>query len=341
MNRSPRSSLLLAVGGALFVTLARPALGHASVRMRWEASAEAGCPSAASVAEAVEERLGRPVFAEGPGPGYLVDGSIEASETGFRARLALRAPDGGSLGERVIEVEGEACGALLRTVAIVVSLLVTQHEPEVRLYEPPPPAAPPLAQTPLAPPEPVDPVVPAPSSRGELGIGVELGATVRGLALPGPAFGLRQALGLRWTSLPLEIVVEAQVVPPFRWEGEAAALDVWLWSAGASLCPRLFERESFRLITCAGGLGGQLHVEGVGLDVTRRAEGPRVDLVTRLGAAVRVAGPVWVSLVTLLDVPLIHHQLTAGPRGDERVVFEGAPISLGLAASVGVSFPER
>lgn len=327
--------------GALLAPLFAATTARADVELRWRAPEGAGCPDRSAVALAVEERLGRSVFSDGDSPGFVIEGAIEPVDDGFRARLALQAPDGAALGERVIEGGEAPCGALLRTVAIVVSLLVTQHEPLVRLYEPAPPPPPP-APTPArpSPPIPAEEIEPPPVDEGRLGLSVGLGASVRGLGVPGPAFGIRQTLGLRWTAWPLELVAEVQVVPPFRWEG-AAALDLWLWSAGASICPRFFDGDDLRLITCAGVVGGQLHAAGVGLDVVRRVEAPRLDLITRIGAALRLAGPLWVSLAALVDVPLIQHRLTAGPPGDEQVVFEGAPISLGLAASLALSFPEE
>lgn len=317
----------------------------APVRLRWEAPA--GCPNSEELQESVEERLGEPVFGRaGEEPAFSVHGAIVPGDGApWEARIALVDPAGEVLGERVVIGRDTVCARLGGALAIIVSLLVTQHRHHIVLYAPS--AAPEVAtegDAMEASPVEASPVeaTPAEASEPRSGptFGFHLGATVRGLALPGPAFGLRQVLLFGWGGVPLTIAAEAQLVPPFSYVAEDAGSEFWYWSAGLTLCPLIFEEEVVRTVTCAGVMAGQSHAQGIGLDLRRSSEQVRVDVVIRLGASFRLVGPLRLSVVALVDVPLIQHVFTFGPPDAEQVLFEGLPLSLGLSVSLGLSFPE-
>ncbi len=313
-----------------------------AVRLRWRAPSDASCPTEAQITAGVEERLGRRVFESPAGSAFVIDASVqpvEGDRVSWEAHVALVAPDGERLGERVVMARHPSCEALRGSLGIIISLLVEQHQERIVLYEPAPTPPPP----PPPPPEPaavIQAPSPGPSSEAGPTFGLELGATLRGLALPGPAFGLREVVHLGWQGVPLTLGLEAQVVPPFTYATDAAASELWYWSAGITVCPVLFDDPSVRSVTCAGVLIGQSLARGVELDVARSVEQLRVDVATRLGASIHLAGSLWLTAVAMVDVPLIRQTFTYGPTDAEEVLFEGLPVSLGLGVSLGVFFPE-
>lgn len=128
---------------ALLVLLASPALAQSRWGLTWRAPE--GCIGAGDLAQAVEEKLGKSIFAKDPQ--YRVEGSLQpGSTTKWKARLTLVSAAGEVLGTRELTAEDADCRALDKRIALAVALTI---EPELQRSVPAPaPAA--SARAPLA-----------------------------------------------------------------------------------------------------------------------------------------------------------------------------------------------
>lgn len=138
---------------ALLILLASPALAQSRWGLTWRAPEN--CIGAGDLAQAVEEKLGRPLFAKDPQ--YRVEGSLQPGTTSkWKARFTLVSAAGEVLGTRELTADDADCRALDKKIALAVALTI---EPELqRPAQPPARERAPLAlvgaATPAEPPAP-------------------------------------------------------------------------------------------------------------------------------------------------------------------------------------------
>lgn len=131
----------------LVVLLAVPALAQTRWGLTWRAPE--ACIGPGDLAQAVEERLGQPVFAKDPQ--YRIEGSLQAGASPkWKARFTLVSAAGEVLGTRELTADDADCRALDKRIALAVALTI---EPELRkpAQSTPPPSS---GRAPLATAEP-------------------------------------------------------------------------------------------------------------------------------------------------------------------------------------------
>jgi len=196
--------LLLAIG--LARTAPPEARAAQSVDFRWDAPA--GCPPAPEVLAQLEQTLGRPLEAEGPGPRLTVIARVRREGSDFDLRLYVVREGHKVLTRTLSEPQ---CHALAETSVLIVAMTM-----ELALPHPNPiqPEAAPKAVVKPAPREPADPTpppAPAPADPPfQLGLRVDLGMSYGDL--PGLSVLLRLTTALVWRRLRVELT--ASYAPP-------------------------------------------------------------------------------------------------------------------------------
>ena len=98
--------------------------------MKWKAPD--ACIGAADLAQAVEQRLGRPIF--GSEPEYRVEGTmVEGTSPRWKARMTLVSSVGEVLGTRELSGDDADCRALDGRIALAMSLTI---EPQLQRKAP-------------------------------------------------------------------------------------------------------------------------------------------------------------------------------------------------------------
>ncbi len=135
----------MSVGSALLI-----ALLAAEPRWGMKFKAPDGCIGAAELAEAIEKKLGRPMF--GAKPDVIIEGYVRAEGARrWRARLTLVDADGTVKGSREVVQDGASCRAIDESLALVAAVMI---DPASALKGNPPQPAPEPAPPPPAAPEP-------------------------------------------------------------------------------------------------------------------------------------------------------------------------------------------
>lgn len=307
------------------------------------------CISTQALAQAVEERLGRKVFVSASQADVSVEGHVAraSSPPRWRATLTIRDADGKELGTRDIDSNGEACSSLDEGVVLVVSLLI---DPDAASRPPAPARAP--EETPPPEPAPAPPpkvvverqrvLVPVPAAPPPDPWRVEVGAGVAGSIglLPAPSLGAE---------------VVAIVEPPHFWgilvsgaywfgaEAEAergAYADVTLAYAGAGLCPLRFAEWRVSYRACAAVEVGSMRSNGQGFDTLLADENLAVQAAIPNRIALRIAGPLVLSVGLELIFPLVRTEIGyRAADGTRRVLFQPSPVAASADLGLGLHFP--
>lgn len=166
----------------LLALVAFPALAQSRWGLTWRAPD--GCIGAADLAQAVEEKLGKSLFAKDPQ--YRVEGNLQpGSTTKWKARFTLVSAAGEVLGTRELTADDADCRALDKRIALAVALTI---EPE--LQRPVPAPSPASSRAPLATlveAQPEEPVLPP---RGSAYVHIETDSReVRLLRYGGTSYG--------------------------------------------------------------------------------------------------------------------------------------------------------
>lgn len=263
-----------------------------------------GCAAAPALAEAVERRLGHPVFSPASTATLSVEGWVEPAQRPLRWRAIVTAADarGKVLGSREILTAAPDCAEIVAPLALGIALMIDPEAPPPAPEESPPeavvvapdPGPEPPPASPQAPRAPLDPPQSAPAPRGAL-LQVTLGPLVGVGALPGvgaemvsPGSLLRLVLG-----------------PPAAW--------------GLELQAALFPLHEVRDAAFLRG-----HAAVLGCPV-RRILAVRIDLCAGLATGVMAGGDG--PAAPLLDALL---EVRAGHR------FGGSAVVLSFGASLGV-----
>ena len=324
------AALLVALG----LPFARAEAAEArSSSLGWVRGANAAeCIGTRALAQAVEARLGRPVFVSAAHADLAVEGQIERGPTGeWRAAISIEDEGGHALGTRDLRSGSASCHDLDEQLALVIAVMI---DPDAA-FRPATPLAPPavvvpraiVAVPPLAPPLPE-------RWRG----GLHLGAVVALGLLPHPSVG---------------VVVRGRVTPP-RWPTLEVGAAIWaanqaessgvgarfsLTEGFASLCPLHVDALGVGLDTCLGVRGGVIRVGGFGFALTEAHERPTVAASLEGRVRRRLAGPLVLALAPGLLAPLVRdHFYFLGAADQKLEVFRMAPLVGSLEITLGLEF---
>lgn len=270
----------VALGGR---ALAESRAGSSAVALSWTGPGpELTCLGEDGLARAVDEYVGRDVFATGP-----IDSALRVSverlpDRHWHARLELSDRTGDVLGSRELTSTTELCSSLDEPLVLTVALLVDDETepaaPESPAPEPPPPE--PAPPPPLAPPHRAEGV----HWLLDAALAVESGLEPRlapGLALgvelrAAPWFSARAgALGF----LPAEAAVT-----------DGAGVHFAFLAGTLELCTGAGTTRSLRGALCVGPVYGVLSAKPKGLTKTQRTSTEVLALSAGLRGAVPLAG---------------------------------------------------
>jgi hypothetical protein len=316
------------------------------------------CAGPRAVAEAVEKRLGRPVFAA---PGHAdvdVEGQIERAgpSGGWRATITLSDEHGAVLGTRELTSDAADCRALDAPIALALALMI---DPDAALDLPPappppvppppsPPAPSPPAPSPPAPspPSPLaaaprcDPAPPAPAApprtwRAGMQVGFagslgmlpypEPGATLRLHVVPprGPAFEIGASVWL-----------ESRVDPG----GPGATFDLAYGSL--SVCPLALTIASTGFFACAGAHIGSLRAQGVDFDSSHQHEQLVFDVTAEALVRRTLFDPIFAAGGLGFVVPVVRDRFYAiDAAGTAHELFRASPVAGTAELGLGIAFP--
>ena len=283
-----------------------------------------GCPAATSLAEDLQQMVGRPAVdvEPGPGDGYRID--IARAPEGFEALVRRR---GEVAGERRIVDPDPTCQGLRETVSLAMAVIL--DEPP-RTAEGPGPPRVPFTPPPAAPAPDLDP--PGPPLRGSVSVG---------------ALASYELLDALWPVLFAELQldplprfsVSAGVLwaPTEEVSAGSGAVDVALLAGSARGCGHL-RVASPRVSGCLDLAMGQLRGEGVFAD-----NGLAHRFWVAGGASLDASGPVygplgWTARLGVW-VPLRHQQFAVERVDSTRIPdgYDTAPLAGVLGAGVRAS----
>jgi hypothetical protein len=294
-----RRAIVVALVCLAAVLFALPASAQDGRRfaLRWTAESDAAGCQDNGLAQAVEQRLGRPVFDRPESAQWLIDARVSRAgpEAAWRAIVTLQDRQGNVLGSREIESEAFECSDLRDSMTLVIALMIDpegSHPVAAARSEPPP--APPAESTLLPSP------APAWSVSAEIAALVASGLLPS--APPGVAVRTIVAVDPRWSIelyagafLPGNVAVQPGVSADFSFV-----------LSGLAGCRRLLQTglES-ALHLCAGLEGGALGSHGKGFDAAEAHTVPTLDVVAQAhwiaplggsGLALRLAAALNVAL---------------------------------------------
>jgi hypothetical protein len=274
-----------------------------------------------------------------------VEGSVAAlpsPQKGFRASFRVLDKTGAVLGSRQVESREASCRTLDDRAALIASILIDDAE-RVRHAEappqpPPPPSSPPaVPQAPKPAPEPKKPQAPKPEPGWAFGVDVGLGTT-SGLQ-PGAGLGVAATFVVRPPRFGA-FFFGAGLFPETRTStarGAEVGADAQYGTIG--LCPLVGSGARLEGMLCAGMLLGALRAQGTGFD---DSYGDRVATVAALlGArgALRIVGPLVVSLGLGAHVGLVRAEVTYREANESKVAFSTAPAGILGDVGLGLRFP--
>jgi hypothetical protein len=282
------------------------------------------CVATQRLAQAVEERLARPVFVSASQADVSVEGHIERgtgkSAGTWQAWVSVRDAKGTLLGTRHLESTDPSCDALSPELAFVVAVMI---DPDAATRSPAP--APPAPPENPAPPPPASDVVPAGPPRVVVIHDVVPAPEVKEPwhfevgAGPALVYGLLPGAGVG-------VTLAAAVEPPGFWAvrmsgttylddsvvvTQAARAVFSLTYGELALCPirRVFGRV--RALACAGAQVGALRTTGTGFPVSRGAsESYEVNLAAEAEISVVLLKPLVAMAGLTLIVPTVREVLT-------------------------------
>jgi hypothetical protein len=323
----------------------------ANVSLQWVRGAGAeACVDGRVLAERVETKLGRPVFAAAREAAWLVEGRVERTAAGFQATLRSYDDQGELLGSREVVSTQARCDELSETVAVVLAVML---DPEAGgpLSERPAPQAPQAAQPqaepapcPTAPPAQVDSPAAPPEPPARQRTRFEVSAFGRGAyghlpSLAGGAGVAFEAAFRRFGGARLEGVafaereVALEAVP-------GAGTRVRVLYAGAQYCPLWRDHARLRISACAGLSGGALQHRGFGLAPGRADSlSPLLNATAGARVSLQLVRSLRLQVGTNLSVPLMRTLFEARLQDGTRAeLFEQRAFAVELDVGLGSTF---
>ncbi len=262
--------------------------GPPAVELAWSRGAGAeACIDAGELATKVEATIGRPVGvlsavdagapATDAGPLRLA-GQVLPLGSGWIAVVEVRTA--GPTLRREVTLDAADCRQLDEALVLVVALMTEAAVP----------SAPRLT-------------LPVRSASAAVGIGPDV-AVAWGM-LPGVAVGLGLATEVAWPPL-WHLAVWAHAWPfsqsVDQEQNSGGRLAAWIFGAGPCIGPP--SRTGLAVFGCVGASGGVVYASGVGLDVSHTSARPYFQGEVRLGARLRVVGPMFLRLEAGLGIPI-------------------------------------
>jgi hypothetical protein len=355
MDGAPARSLRPGLGAlaalALLTGTTTAAAGPRTSSFAWVRLPGAeGCSGARALAEAVERRLGRPVFVAPTLGDVIIEGRIERVEGpgAFRATINVFDRAGAWIGRRELESPRAECQAIDDELELVVALLI---DPAAALGPPPPapPALPPIAPVPAplspvaAPPPTVAPPhapAPPPVPERPWRLAIAGGATIGLGLLPGDAAGgvalWAQIAPPRGPSFEVggAVWIDHQVTLP---GGDASFSLAYGWIA---VCPFDASLAGSTLTACLGPQVGSLRVAGAGFPSAFRQEQAIVSILAGARARRRFVGPLFGTAGLGITVPTLRDRFYyTDPQGVRREVFQASPVAGTGDLALGFELP--
>jgi hypothetical protein len=268
--RRAKNLVLTALVTSLMVGMTGSArAAEPNVSLVWRRSpAAASCISENTLARAVEQAVGRSVFAPAGGASLAIDGFAERDQAhgAWRATLSLSLslPYGTPLGRRELSSPAPGCGPLGDMVTLAMALMIRDREALANSAAPAP-----------APP-PADAVATsAVASVAREGVRrtweatSDASATLSAGLFPNPATGIRLRGVVRSSRAPVFEVEAAFAVPSearFDPQPQAGGRFYGAWLGGA-VCPLEWSSPLWRWRVCGGGSIGVLFFRPFGTNV--------------------------------------------------------------------------
>jgi hypothetical protein len=313
------------------------------VRFSFARLGDAGECTGESVLRArVSERLGYDPFVE-PASQHI-EGVVQRAEVGWSAHIYHRDLEGRALGERELTTGLASCTDLDEAIVLAVALVIDPEralappEPPVppdRPAEPSPPSSP---ETPSSPEAPVGPrheaaePLTAPSPfRLEGSLAIHGGAAI-GL-VPGLGGTVDLEGAIRWTELPLFLLLGVVFVPESRTTDDSFGFGItagiagasWVWDFGiASVVP------SLKVVL------GALHA--VVYERVPVEPGDQLWAAVAADVALRISLIHWLFLELSVSATVPITQLSFEIEGRAEPVFEGSAVIGSARAGIGVNF---
>lgn len=297
-------------------------------------SAEAACPSQASLVADVRRRMGRDPFSEEASRHLSV--RFRRGSEGWGARITVRDEMREGRGVRDLARRAATCAELLDAVGLAVALAIDPEAP-LAPSSPTPPA--PVCPAPRECPPPALPAPPPPP------VVIERRVVVPAPGVPA-SVSLRGGVAVGATPLAPTLMVAFRSRHAGPWHGTAGALYTPLARAddgatGFGLTA-LFGGAcwgtlgALRLSACAGVQAGALH--SVVYELTPLAPGDRLWLGAFVEGALRwhVAGPLFVEGALRATAALYQQRYSV--RGRAAVAFAPWPVALDATLGAGVDF---
>ncbi|HET6284518.1 MAG TPA: hypothetical protein VFH73_26415 [Polyangia bacterium] len=266
MRRAKNLVLPALVTSLMVATTGSARAAEPNVRLVWRRSpAAASCISENMLARAVEQAVGRSVFAPAGGASLAIDGFAERDQAhdAWRATLALSLPDGTLLGRRELSSPAPGCGPLGDMVTLAMALLIRDREAIANSAAPapvPPPADVVATSTVASSGERVRRTWEATS---------DASATLSAGLFPNPATGIRLRGVVRSPRAPVFEIEAAFAAPSearFDPQPQAGGRFYGAWLGGA-VCPLEWSSPLWRWRVCGGGSIGVLFFRPFGTNV--------------------------------------------------------------------------
>jgi hypothetical protein len=327
---------------------------HVSASLAWaRADGAESCIAAPELARAIESRLGYSVFGSPASADVTVEGSVAplGKGAGFRASFRVLDAKGEVLGSRQVETHEASCRSMDERAALVGSILVDDVEQAKKRVEPPP--APPPSPSP--PPSPRPPSEPAPVARepeqkprepassvgppwrfsADAGLGLVVGMA------PGPALGFAATVTLRPPRFGAFYLGAGLFPSTSIATGRASSAEVLADAQFGTVgfCPLVEEGKRFEGLACGGVLLGGLRAQGVGFDESYGARAIVVSALVSARGALRVVGPLSLSLGVGATVGLVRAEVTYREPDGVREAFTSAPVGFLGDLGLGLRFP--
>lgn len=317
-----------AICAIALVMVARGAHAEWSLALQSEAGAD-GCLEEEALRADVRERLGAEAAQNQPGNAIALHLERDAGDVVLA--IELRDANGVLLGERELRASEAECATLRAAAVLAITVMLGSDAQRA------PPAA--SRAAPSAPPQ--EEPVPVSRSLPDRAAQLELFGAAQLSAGLVPGAGLHAVAGLRSTALgglPLELAVTflgSAAAGLGQSSGTAQFAPLYALLAA---CPFGVRDHALRASACLGAQAGVLFVQAHAFtDKNESSTEPLIGVVARAPAALRVAGPLWLSGAITGGTPLLYRHV-AGARADgtQRDLWHTSPIFGSVELGLGL-----
>lgn len=248
------------------------------VSLNWVRATDASqCVTARLLANAVESRLGKPVFVSSAEANIAVEASIEQvrnihiDEVRYRAMIRLIDKDGAVRGERTLVSKTSNCRDMDQELSLIMALMIdpqaVQKTDDARAVQPLPPKPPAAQQPPSASSvdaSPRDDVTPN-TWMARVGPVLAIGFQ------PSPGVGGRVGIGVKPKSFVPVWLDGFFVMDASSNSSASGRLTVRPWWVQLSLCPLSIKNGNMQFQILAGGWTGRIIAQGEGFSLQSNA----------------------------------------------------------------------